>query len=110
MGNNINDDVIVLGGREFRRVKNGLDEAQVAAFITELVSERDKLIQSQVHIASLSRLAEKTVAEADSLAEFESLLDQVYEAYRGQPIGEGPLTPSYEEVFQKRQRELARGE
>ena len=50
------DSVIVLGGREFKRVKNGLDEAQVASFIDELIKERDKLAQSQGHIASLNRL------------------------------------------------------
>ena len=52
------DDVIVLGGREFKRVNNGLDEAQVASFIDELIKERDKLAQSQDHIASLNRLAD----------------------------------------------------
>jgi len=62
------DGVIVLGGREFNRVKNGLDEAQVASFIDELIEERDKLAQSQDHIASLNRLAEMTVVEADRLA------------------------------------------
>jgi hypothetical protein len=59
---------IVLGGHEFKRVKNGLDEAQVASFIDELIEERYKLTQSQEHIASLNRLAETTVVEADRLA------------------------------------------
>jgi hypothetical protein len=69
MSNNAKkDDVVVLGGREFTRVKNGLDEAQVAPFIDELTKERDKLAQSQDHIASLNRLAEMTVVEADKLA------------------------------------------
>ena len=69
MSNNAKkDDVIVLGGREFNRLKNGLDEAQVASFINELIEERDKLAQSQEHIASLTRLAETTVVEADNLA------------------------------------------
>lgn len=63
------DDVIELGGREFRRVKNGLDEAQVASFIDELISQRDRLLQSQDHLASLTKLAEKTVIEADKLTE-----------------------------------------
>ena len=62
------DDVVVLGGREFKRVKNGLDEVQVAPFIDELTEERDKLAQSQDHIASLNRLAEMTVVESDKLA------------------------------------------
>ncbi len=69
MSNNAKkDDVVVLGGREFTRVKNGLDEAQVAPFIDELTKERDKLAQSQDHIVSLNRLAELTVVEADKLA------------------------------------------
>jgi cell division septum initiation protein DivIVA len=69
MSNNAKkNDVVVLGEREFKRVKNGLDEAQVASFIDELIKERDKLAQSQDHIASLNRLAEMTVVEADRLA------------------------------------------
>ena len=59
MSNNAKkDDVVVLEGREFKRVKNGLDEAQVASFIDELIRERNKLPQSQDHIASLNRLAD----------------------------------------------------
>jgi hypothetical protein len=68
MSNTAKDDVIMLGGREFKRVKNGLDEAQVASFINELIKERDTLAQSQAHITSLNRLAEMTVVEADKLA------------------------------------------
>jgi hypothetical protein len=69
MSNNVKKGgVIVLGGREFKRVKNGLDEVQVASFIDELIKERDKLAQSQDHIASLNRLAEMRVVEADKLA------------------------------------------
>jgi hypothetical protein len=69
MSNNTKKDgVVVLGEREFKRVKNGLDEAQVASFIDELIKDRDKLAQSQDHIASLNRLAEMTVVEADRLA------------------------------------------
>jgi hypothetical protein len=52
------DGVVVLEGREFKRVKNGLDETQVASFIDELIKQRDKLAQSQGHIASLNRLAD----------------------------------------------------
>jgi vacuolar-type H+-ATPase subunit E/Vma4 len=67
-GNTAKDDGIVLEGREFKRVKNGLDEAQVASFISELIKERDKLAQSQNHITSLNRLAEMSIVEADKLA------------------------------------------
>ena len=68
IGNTVKDDAVVLGGHEFKRVKNGLDEAQVASFINELIKERDKLAQSQNHITSLNRLAEMTIVEADKLA------------------------------------------
>jgi hypothetical protein len=68
MGSTTKEDVIVLGGREFKRVKNGLDEAPVASFISELIKERDKLAKSQEHIISLNRLAEMAVVEADRLA------------------------------------------
>ncbi len=69
MGNTTKGDVIELGGYEFKRVKNGLDEAQVTSYITELISERNKLLQCQDHLSSLTTLAERTVAEADRLAE-----------------------------------------
>lgn len=68
IGNTAKDDVVVLAGHEFKRVKNGLDEAQVASVINELISERDQLAQSQDHVASLNRLAERTIVEADKLA------------------------------------------
>ena len=68
IGNTVKDDVAVLAGHEFKRVKNGLDEAQVAPFINELIKDRDKLAQSQDHITSLNRLAERAIVEADKLA------------------------------------------
>jgi hypothetical protein len=68
IGNSVKDDVVVLAGCEFKRAKNGLDETQVASFINELVEQRDKLAESQDHLASLNRLAERTIVEADKLA------------------------------------------
>jgi hypothetical protein len=68
MNNSGKDGVVTLGGREFKRVKNGLDEAEIASFVDELIKERDELAQSQHHIASLSKLAETTIVEADRLA------------------------------------------
>ena len=65
---NAKDGVITLGGREFKRVKNGVDEAQVGAFIDELIKERDELSQSKHHIASLTKLAEATIVEAEKMA------------------------------------------
>jgi len=70
MGKNSDKDGFVeLGGGKFRRVSNGLDEAQVASSINELISQRDKFRQHEEHLSSLTKLAEKTVAEADKLAE-----------------------------------------
>lgn len=68
MGSPVKEDVVVLAGREFRRAKNGLDEEQVISFFNELLAERDRLLQSFEHIASLNRLAERAVVEADKLA------------------------------------------
>lgn len=68
MNNSVKDGVVTLGGREFKRVKTGLDEAQVVAFVNELIGERDKLAKSQHHIGSLTKLAETTIVEADRLA------------------------------------------
>jgi len=70
------DNITELEGREFKIVKKGLDKAQVAAFINELVrqrdeliSERNMLIQREEHMLSLTKLAERTVIEADKLTE-----------------------------------------
>ena len=68
MSNTTKDDAVVVGGREFRRVKNGLDEEQVTSAVEELIKERDRFAESQVHVASLNRLAEMTIVEADKLA------------------------------------------
>ncbi len=62
-------DVIELGGREFTRVRNGLDEAQVASFINELINQRDTHAQAHEHASSLIKLAERIVIEADKLAQ-----------------------------------------
>lgn len=57
-----------LCGRDFDIVKEGLDPYQVEEFVTELSGERDQLVQRQEHLNSLTRLAERSVAEADALA------------------------------------------
>jgi len=68
-------DYARLDGREFEIVKQGLDIDQIKEFIEELRAERDKLLdecnmlkQREEHYKSLTRLAEKTVMEADKLA------------------------------------------
>jgi cell division septum initiation protein DivIVA len=68
MGDTGKDGVITLGGREFKRAKNGVDEAEIGAFVDELIRERDELAKSQHHIASLTKLAENTIVEADRMA------------------------------------------
>jgi len=68
-GNGTSGDMLSLEDVDFRKVKNGLDENQVIPFINELTRQRDMLLQRQDHLSSLTKLAEKTVAEADRLAE-----------------------------------------
>ena len=68
MSNTGKDGVITLGGREFKRVRNGVDEAEMAVFIDELIKERDELASAKHHIASLTKLAETTIVEADRMA------------------------------------------
>lgn len=67
--NNAKKGVVELWGRKFNIAKEGLDEAQVAPFVNDLISERDMLVQRVERCSSLTKLAEKTVAEADKLAE-----------------------------------------
>ena len=69
MNKDMNGKAITLLGREFNIVKNGLSEAEVVMFITELAEKQDALTQRQSHLSSLTRLAEKTVVEADNLVE-----------------------------------------
>jgi len=57
-----------LFGYTFKRVESGLDEEQVISLIKKLIDERDTLAKRQEHLSSLSRLFEKTIADADDLA------------------------------------------
>lgn len=73
-GNGINesspgDNVVQLGERAFRKVELGLDEKEVSAYIEELINEKDSLLKRQGHLAALATLAEKTVIEANNLAQ-----------------------------------------
>lgn len=67
--NGTTESVIKLWGHEFNLAQKGLDETQVVSFVNGLIDERDMLTQRQEHFTSLTKLAEKTVAEADKLAE-----------------------------------------
>jgi len=60
---------VELWGHTFKKVKSGLDENEVVSFVTGLVEQIDTLSKRQDHLAALAKLAERTVAEADSLAE-----------------------------------------
>ena len=62
-------DVSELWGREFEMVKDGLSEDQVVSYVNELTSENEMLTQRQQRVPALTRLAEKTVTEAEKLAE-----------------------------------------
>ncbi len=63
------DDFIELAGWEIKKVKDGLDETQVTSLINELTNQRDQLTQRTEHLSSLTNLAERTITEADKLAE-----------------------------------------
>lgn len=63
------DEFIELCGWEIKKVKDGLDETQVTSLINELISQRDQFSQRTEHLSSLTNLAERTVTEADNLAE-----------------------------------------
>jgi len=54
---------------KFKTVKNGLDEAEVFSYINELIEQNKNLSSKLEHIDSLTRLAERTVIEADSESE-----------------------------------------
>ncbi len=64
-----NEDVVELWGQRFNIVKKGLDESQVTLFVDGVIKERDQLQKHSEHFSSLTKLAERTVAEADGLAE-----------------------------------------
>jgi hypothetical protein len=61
-----NSDIFERWGRIFKRANSGLDEEQVAAFVTELIRERDWLIKQQEHMFSLIRLAERAVGSDET--------------------------------------------
>jgi hypothetical protein len=55
-------------GHTFKLVNLGLDHDEVMSFMEQVVNERDELLKRQEHVNSLTRLYEKTVADADDLA------------------------------------------
>jgi vacuolar-type H+-ATPase subunit H len=55
-------------GRQFRIVKNGLDEAEVFAFVGRLIEQNRELSSKLEHVDSLKKLAENAVIEATKQA------------------------------------------
>ena len=67
-----NDDRVRLWGREFTRVRDGLDERQVRAFVDGLLSRLNNdepSSESGTYSATLDKLAQRTVVEAEKLAD-----------------------------------------
>jgi len=58
-----------LWGRKFKVVKNGLDEAEVFSFIGGLIDQNNALSSKLEHLNSLTKLAERTVIEANNQAQ-----------------------------------------
>ncbi len=56
-------------GRKFKIVKNGLDEAEVFSFIGGLIDQNNALTSKLEHLDSLTKLAERTVIEANKQAQ-----------------------------------------
>jgi F0F1-type ATP synthase membrane subunit b/b' len=66
--NDNNNGVVELWGREFKKAKDGLDEQQVVSFVSELINKHEALLKRTEHLSSLTKLAEKTIVEADDVA------------------------------------------
>ena len=65
-GNETTDN---LWKKKFSIVKNGLDQDEVFSFINELMGKNSELSTKLDHLDSLRMLAEKTVVEANKLAQ-----------------------------------------
>ena len=66
--NNKRNGVVELWGHEFKKAAEGLDKAEVASFVAELMKKNETLIKRAEHLASLTKLAEKTIIDADNVA------------------------------------------
>ena len=63
------EEILHVGERVFRKVKLGLAEEEVRAYIEELIIQRNALGKRQENLAALTTLAEKTVIEANNLSQ-----------------------------------------
>jgi len=66
--NNKKNGAIELWGHEFNKAAEGLDKSEVVSFVTELLKKNETLRKRAEHLASLTKLAEKTIVEADNVA------------------------------------------
>ena len=67
--NNKRNGVIQLWGHEFKKAGDGLDKAGVVSFVDELMKKHEALLKRAEHLSSLTKLAEKTIVEADDVAQ-----------------------------------------
>ena len=66
--NDNNNGIVELWGHEFKIAKDGLDKEEVVSFVNELINKYETLIKRTEHLSSLTKLAEKTIVEADNVA------------------------------------------
>jgi len=66
--NNNKNGVVELWGHEFKKATEGLDKSEVVSFVTELMKKNETLLKHAGHLESLTKLAEKTIVEADDVA------------------------------------------
>jgi cell division septum initiation protein DivIVA len=66
--NNKGNGVVELWGHEFKKAAEGLDKAEVVSFVAELMKKNETLLKRAEHLASLTKLAEKTIIDADNVA------------------------------------------
>jgi hypothetical protein len=66
--NSKKNGVVELWGHEFKKAAEGLDKGEVVSFVDELMKEKEALLKRAEHLSSLTKLAEKTIVEADDVA------------------------------------------
>ncbi len=93
-----------ISGRNLREAIGQLDDRQIFSLIQQLIDERETLIRRQDHLASLSRVWERTISEADDVAK------QVKEEAKQQAESEAQsimaeAKKSAEELLKQRQAE-----
>jgi cell division septum initiation protein DivIVA len=66
--NNKKNGVVELWGHEFKKAADGLDKSEVMSFVGELMKKHEALLKRAEHLSSLTKLAEKTIVEADNVA------------------------------------------